>query len=291
MNDCACPGLWTLISTCPDFPTKIVQYTWPKIRQAICFDSQNNHKEQKITLALHGLPYSQKVQIWFQLPKLCLVFWQGAIGKWVVEQQASMGQMLQENLPVAAEWTESQINALVEMYNLTQASSLAILIMRHLIFFRSANLIKRSITPIYRPFCLRRDVFKRVTYILTLRWDLHHLKLYMVGKTILWRGRWRFLHWLKGYPSSKAWYKRKLQVRDDMKALYTSVMPTKVCTEEQRRQFLVALARAKVNAQKASNAHDEISQRVQFLCSLTKPKLWLISAKLCSVFRRYFNIV
>jgi len=42
--------------------------------------------------------------------------------KWVVKQQAYLGQVLEESLPNAAEWAERQGQSLVTAYNLSQVS-------------------------------------------------------------------------------------------------------------------------------------------------------------------------
>jgi ABC-type transporter Mla MlaB component len=44
--------------------------------------------------------------------------------KWVVKQQAYLGQVLEESLPNAAEWAERQGQSLVTAYNLSQVSNL-----------------------------------------------------------------------------------------------------------------------------------------------------------------------
>lgn len=46
------------------------------------------------------------------------------MNKWVVKQQAYLGQVMEESLPNAAEWAERQGQSLVTAYNLTQVSSL-----------------------------------------------------------------------------------------------------------------------------------------------------------------------
>lgn len=46
---------------------------------------------------------------------------QGLVKTWLVEQQASVGQVVEDNLPMAAEWAEAQGHSLVQAYNLSQA--------------------------------------------------------------------------------------------------------------------------------------------------------------------------
>lgn len=59
-----------------------------------------------------------------------------------------------------------------------------------------------------------------------------------------------------------SWRFGAMQVRDDMKALYTNVMPSRTCTDEQKAQILISLAQAHSNARAASTSHDDIANMV-----------------------------
>ena len=95
----------------------------------------------------------------------------GALNNWLATQQASLGQVVEESLPMAITWAEAQGHSLVHAYNLSE-------------------------------------------------------------------------------------------IIDDMKALYLTVIPPKACSAEQKRECLIALAGANLQAKEASEHHANLSTQI-----------------------------
>lgn len=95
----------------------------------------------------------------------------GAWDSWLATQQASLGEVVEESLPMAISWAEAQGNSLVQTYNLSE-------------------------------------------------------------------------------------------IVDDMKALYVSVVPPKACSAELKREYMISLAGANLQAQEAIEHHSRTSERI-----------------------------
>ena len=95
----------------------------------------------------------------------------GGLNTWLAAQQASLGQVVEESLPMAISWAEAQGHSLVQAYNLSE-------------------------------------------------------------------------------------------IMDDMKALYITVIPPKACSAELKREYMIALAGANLQAQEAAMHHANLSRQI-----------------------------